>query len=140
MSFLTYRQWDAIADAYIPLLALSCVFFLANNIWKKQFKLSARLALATMISIVYVYGWMYVDLALSLWPKLEWDYSTHTALAWALVISNVYLKKAMRAPVLISMGLYLGLMRYQNYHTWEDMISTTVVIAPFSYWLFKRLK
>lgn len=140
MDFLTYKQWDVIADAYIPILAILFLVFIVRLIFKKQFKLSATLLAVTGLSIVYVYGWMYLDIKLGIWPRIGWDYSTHTALAWALVWANVFAYKNSRIPVFISLGLYLGLMDYQNYHTWADMISTSLVIGPFVYWLFKKLK
>jgi hypothetical protein len=92
------------------------------------------------LAVVYVYGWMYVDIKLGIWPLVGWDYSTHTALAWALVWANFFSNKTARVPAMISLGLYLALMDYQNYHTWADMISTSLLIAPFIYWLFKKGK
>ena len=140
MNLLNYQQWDAIADAYIPLLALILICFLIQKLWKKQFKRSLTLLVTSIVSIVYVYGWMYLDNQFQLWPMLNWDYSTPTALAWALVWGNFFAHKAMRIPALVSLVLYLALMDYQNYHTWGDMVSTSIVISPFIYWLFKKGK
>lgn len=158
MSLLTYQQWDAIADSYIPLMAVLSlihvlhVFFSGSSFsklvsWTNIKSLVVRILTIT-VCIAWVYGLMFLDNHLKIWPSLSinnqvLDYSTHTALA--LVFSTyLFCANIKRKPVraylsLVSLVLYLLLMKYQNYHTFADMLTTTVVVLPPMYLLLTRM-
>lgn len=158
MSLLTYQQWDAIADSYIPLMAVLSLIhvvhvFLSGSSfskvvsWANVKSLFVRVLTITACT-AWVYGLMYLDKHLNIWPSLSinnqvLDYSTHTALALVfstyLFCANLKRHPARAYLSLVSMGLYLLLMKYQNYHTFADMLTTTVVVLPPMYLLLNRM-
>ena len=157
MSQLSYQQWDAIADSYIPLLALLCAvhlsyFFLKGTACFKHgilaySKQTALRILAIILSIIWVYTLMFLDENLKIWPSITigeqvLDYSTHTALA---LVFNCYLfcsalssQPLLSFIITLSMVLYLLLMKYQNYHTFADMFTTTMIVLPPMYLIMKK--
>jgi len=125
---LSYEQWDLIADSYIPLVVL---FSLASLV-KTNPSDRKNSPIALTLSVLLVYGLMFLDNWLHIWPVLGWDYSTHTALSLVLVIFLYRLSTKFRAAIIGSFILYLLLMFYQQYHTWADMLSTIAVIMPLT--------
>lgn len=138
MSFFNYQQWDAIADAYIPALAIlwliSAGFATANRRWSSIKDSSFIL----MLGLVCAYALMAIDGQLNLWPSVKitgsrLDYSTHTTVATVVLLAVLNqitsAKQALKLTLLgISFTLYLALMNYQNYHTWADMLSSLAAI------------
>ncbi len=139
MALLTYEQWDAIADAYIPLLGGLSLLCLANTGRISGLSKALGEAVAMGLSVTYVYLLMWIDGVFSLWHALGLDYSTHTALAWVLVI---YLSFTGTKALLfsgLSLCLYGGLMAYQQYHSLADMLTTSLVIVPPVFFLLRPL-
>jgi len=135
---LSYQQWDAIADAYIPGLALLVVARLAAA-WRAAGSGAVRPAIEALLwSLLWVYGLMWVDRQWALWPRLGLDYSTHTALAlvWVVAVAAAGPRSALLGT--LSMLAYAGLMRYQHYHSVLDMLSTALVVLPPTLWLQGR--
>lgn len=156
MNYLTYEQWDAIADSYIPIMALLCALYLIYSFvintkkLKKninlQYKHTALQCAAISISVIFVYAIMLLDNHYKFWPSIDagnqqLDYSTHTALALVfscfLFCGTVIKQKYLALITLGSMVLYLLLMKYQNYHTFADMLTTIMVVLPPIYWLME---
>jgi hypothetical protein len=126
-----YKTLDTIADAYIPALALFSLLAIAISAIQCQWRIVALRLLAILIFAVIAYGFMFIDSWLKLWPALGLDYSTHTAVSLVLVIFLSLINKKLAAFWLVSLIAYLLLMRYQQYHTFADMATTTVaVIVP----------
>lgn len=126
---LSYQQLDVIADSYTPLLA---VIWLGAALWPlchRQWRTTVRSLGLGVAAAAIVYGLMFMDLWLGLWPRWELDYSTHSALAIALVVQLWWLLPRQRWLWLISLFAYAGLMRYQGYHSWGDMVTTCLVVA-----------
>lgn len=158
MDLLSFSQWDAIADSYIPLLsALVSIHLLhlfvtksassKTLLWKSNRLLFIHMVTIS-IAIAWVYGLMFLDAYLNIWPSLSindqvLDYSTHTALAlvFSSYLYSIYRKKkpGCAYTCVVSMVLYLLLMKYQKYHSFADIISTVLVILPVIFLLFKRL-
>jgi hypothetical protein len=157
MSFFTYQQWSVIGHCYIPLMALLCAVSLISYLVKySQFltthnpshlKATALQLMAIIVSLSWVYGLMFLDNHFKLWPSVTidnqpLDYSTHTALAWVfscfLYCSYITRQAIFAYLSLVSMVLYLMLMKYQNYHTFADMFTTTIVVLPLIYYLQKK--
>lgn len=127
---LSYQQLDVIADSYTPLLAL---IWLGAALWplsRRRWSSAARNLASGLIAAAIVYGLMFMDLWLGLWPRWGLDYSTHSALAVALVVQLWWLLPRQRWLWLISLFAYAGLMRYQGYHSWGDMVTTAAVVLP----------
>lgn len=146
---LSFQQWDVIADSYIPVLALLsaihlALYFLQGTQFCKGFifeylKHSLLRLACIILCLIWVYGLMFLDHALNIWPSFNYnghilDYSTHTALAWVFssYLFFAYQKhfKWIAGLIVMSMALYLGLMKYQNYHTVADMLTTSLVVLP----------
>lgn len=155
---LSYRQWDAIADSYIPLLVLLNVMHLVlyvlhgTHCFKafifQYLKQSSIHIACILLCLIWVYGLMFIDNALKIWPAFSYDghildYSTHTALAWVFscYLFFVYQQrfKLVSVLLLITMGLYLCLMKFQNYHTFADMLTTSLVVLPPMVFVFKTV-
>lgn len=80
-------------------------------------------------TLLIAYGLMWLDNAYRFWPVLGLDYSTHTAVAFALCTTIFTISRPLRLVVVASLAAYVLLMLYQQYHTVEDIASTLVVVA-----------
>ncbi|ARU56096.1 peptidase S24, LexA repressor [Oleiphilus messinensis] len=126
---LSYEMLDAIADTYIPLLALISIFLLVRLGMHRDWRMLARQLGGLIFSLLCAYGLMLVDFLLTIWAHVGMDYSTHTAVALVFVIHlTMWWKRMWRLWWLSFLG-YLALMFYQQYHTVADMFSTGVVIC-----------
>ncbi|MDZ7922828.1 MAG: hypothetical protein U5M23_01945 [Marinagarivorans sp.] len=137
---LNYQTIDAIADAYIPTLLVVTALSMAIHFKNPHTLLTSICKLALLMLLPY--GLMLADQALHLWQKLHWDYSTHTAVAatccWYLfwlgkgtvLASRIFHSRFIYSLWPLSLAAYLTLMDYQNYHSWQDMLSTLVALAP----------
>lgn len=132
----TYEILDAIADSYNPLLFVGYVIF-SVIYWRRGDK---GASIRGFSGIVIAYCLMFIDSTLGLWKSLDLDYSTHTAVAVALIVFHVHKRSLSSAPAISFMAsllAYCALMVYQEYHSVLDIVSTALVIAPFvagSYW------
>lgn len=126
---LTYAQLDHVADAYNPLLGMIWLFLVARPLLRSQWSASfGRFALG-LSCLLIAYGLMLLDHALSLWPFVGLDYSTHTAVAVAFAVAIISCSPGSRIAVAASLLAYFGLMLYQQYHTVLDIFSTLLVVA-----------
>ena len=126
---LTYRQWDAIADSYIPLLlfiVLGHLLVLRRQAHRGE--AAARLVYL-LIAIGFIYSLMAFDLIWPVWPRFGLDYSTHTAAALVLVFYLGSISRVWMLSVTASFLLYVLLMLYQDYHSLADVITTAVPVA-----------
>lgn len=132
--YFTYERLDLIADSYTPVL-----FFLA--IYRTLLDISSgRKWFFTrgLGGLAVCYGIMAIDNSLPVWSQIDLDYSTHTAVAFtlAIYIVNGLPFKFYSSCVVASLVAYFGLMVYQQYHTWQDIISTAFVIGLFNFLIF----
>ncbi len=136
---MTYELLDGIADNVNPVLGAFTLLW--AWIVRKRSRLGALQSnVATLVAVAVVYAFRAVDIKLKLWPSMGLDYSTHTGVHVAIVVSLWFIDK--RAG-LIGIGValaYAALMIYQRYHTAADILSTAVVIAASSIavWLVFR--
>jgi hypothetical protein len=135
---LTYQQLDVIADSYIPILFIVSVFFLATEIFKFGFKRKFVELGSVIASILIVYSVMLLDGYFKIWPLLDLDYSTHTALSLVFVVYLSSKSKTILVMSVLSFLLYVLLMIYQKYHTVADIISTSIVLIPIFFALIHR--
>lgn len=126
---MTYEQWDAIADSYNP--ALFAFYIVWSIIY---FRSGDRAApLKGFIGIVICYLIMFADNVLEIWKSFSLDYSTHSAVAFALVYFHIHKRKPQSPAAiafLVSLALYIALMLYQRYHSLPDILSTLFIVAP----------
>ncbi|GEA50021.1 hypothetical protein VIN01S_08250 [Vibrio inusitatus NBRC 102082] len=128
---LTFEQWALIADIYTPLLALWSVRLILREPAQSR-KISLT---ALMVTICIVYVSRAIDEWLGIWPTFGSDYSTHTSVALALVV-HIAIKVGVRGKLIAvgSLLAYLQLMNHQDYHTYLDMMSTTIYLLPL-FWV-----
>lgn len=137
----TYEILDAIADSYNPLLFIGYVIF-AGVYWRRGDRLAAVKGFA---GILVAYALMFTDNALHIWASLGLDYSTHSAVALALVGFHLH-KRPWSSPAAMglftSLLLYYALMVYQQYHTVMDILTTAIIVGPLVaavYWAIGKL-
>jgi len=126
---LSYEQLDAIADSVNPVL-LGLTLVVPWTPWFKAKLRPVRWIVAVLLALAIVYGMQFVDATLGWWPRWKLDYSTHSALAIALIVLWSFASLMGLAVGLGVFGLYAALMVYQQYHTWADILSTALVIGP----------
>ena len=128
---MTYEQWDRIADAVIPALALAWLGLLGWQLAQRRWRWAASHVVLLVLVLATAYGWMGVDNRLGIWAAFGLDYSTHTAVSAALSLAIVVMLPRMRWLMVGVFTLYCVLMLYQRYHSVLDMASTLAVVAPF---------
>ncbi|MFC4307738.1 hypothetical protein ACFPN2_01475 [Steroidobacter flavus] len=126
---MTWETWDAIADSYIPILALIALLWPWLR-WRGAWQRATLSIVATLVGIGYAYALSALDGKFGWWPALGLDFSTHTAVAIALVVALCAIKPQTWMAWTASLLAYFVLMVYQRYHTWADILTTAVVIAP----------
>ncbi len=129
---LTYEQLDAVADSVNPaLLAVTLVVPWAPGVRGKLRPI--RWIVATALALGVVYSLRFIDEKLGLWPAWGLDYSTHSALAIALVTLWLFASKTWAALGFCIFTSYAILMVYQHYHTWADILTTALIVGPLAF-------
>ncbi len=86
----------------------------------------------TLLSVAAVYALQWIDNRLHLWSRMSLDYSTHTAVCTALIVSLFWMdRRAGIGGIVLGVG-YVVLMRYQNYHSLADIMTTAAVLVAIS--------
>jgi hypothetical protein len=130
----SYETLDAIADTYVPLLAVVAFALIIVALFKRAW-LVAGVWFATLgAALAVAYGFMFIDRHFGLWSTLGLDYSTHTAVALALLAPIITHLPRFAALWAGTLAAYVLLMLYQGYHTVSDIAVTAgAVIVPI--WL-----
>lgn len=138
---LSYETLDAIADSVNPTLgvvSLLVPWVKRNRSWRQALLLNA----ITFVAVALAYVLQALDNATGVWPSAGLDFSTHTAIFIAVASSLWQHGIAWRWGVLAVGAGYAILMRIQNYHSWLDMITTSIAIVPLLvliWWAVGRL-
>ena len=132
---LSYQQVDFIADAYIPILLVAALILIFHKVYLGELGKAKSASLKLIVSIAWIYGLMVVDNIFKIWPYFALDYSTHTALALALIsflLTQPYAAKTQQKRLMLCLSLigYAALMLYQEYHSLSDIVTTCIVILP----------
>lgn len=126
---LDYKTLDFIADLYVPLLLLVLVVLMVRSIiatdWQR-FRIEISLL---FYGFIIVYGLMFSDQLFNIWSRFGLDYSTHTAIALMLVALLGFFQQSVQKTSWCSLLVYVALMRYQNYHTVSDMVTTAIIVG-----------
>tara|TARA_R110001592_G_scaffold337870_2_gene624674 strand:- start:754 stop:1161 length:408 start_codon:yes stop_codon:yes gene_type:complete len=112
-----------IADLYLPILGLFCVYYL-------RFQMGKKLALSFMLAYFYVYVFAYIEFYFSWWLSMGADFSSHTAAVMVMVFALLSVNYKVGVYAFISMLLYGLLMNVLHYHSWFDILTTIVVCLP----------
>jgi hypothetical protein len=129
---ILFRILDAIADATNIVLALWLLAVLVLGTKNKT--LAGKAWLAALLPIALVYIIKTLDSKLNLWQRIGADYSTHSALAAALVIALCVLDKPRRAIAVAIFIVYEIFIWLLGFHTLLDIGSTLLVVMPL-FWL-----
>ncbi len=135
----SFQTLANIADSYIPLLALLCVWLLCQFSLKRNWLKLVCLGGLLVASIMLVYAIMFMDKHFEFWLSLGWDYSTHSALSLVLVMCLSVMWARLLILWLVSLLGYFLLMVYQQYHSVIDIVSTVIVVAGVLSPLFYRV-
>jgi hypothetical protein len=117
-----------VADAVNPTLALCLLIFLLVSTRRRE--VSWRIWLAAILGIALVYLLRAVDKRVDLWDKIGCDYSSHTAVAAAVIVSMIFVRRRLW-PILAGVLLcYAVLMIVMGFHSFLDIATTLIVIVP----------
>lgn len=130
----SYETLDLIADAHNPLLGLLWIALVAHALRERRLRTATHRALRGLLCLAVAYGLEYVDLATGLWARLGLDYSTHTAVAVALVATLWAISRIGGWLAVATFALYAPLMVHQGYHGIGDILGTTLAMGLFVAW------
>ncbi len=126
---LSYETLDAIADSYIPSLAVIALVFIAASLFKSQWRQAGLRFAGFAAMVVIAYSLMFLDHRLNIWPAFGLDYSTHTAVALGLVLFHSFTIPRFTYAWIGSLVGYALLMLYQRYHTISDIVTTGIAVG-----------
>jgi hypothetical protein len=133
-----FRVLDKIADATNIALALWLLAILITGVKNKTLSRGAWLAALLPIALVYVVKAF--DDKWHLWKSIGADYSTHSALAAALVIALCFLDRPRRALAIAVFIIYEILIWLLGFHTLLDIGSTLLIVVPLMVLIHTALK
>jgi hypothetical protein len=126
---MNWQTLDAIADSVNPVLGIIALLWPWLR-WRSSWRHAALSVMVTLLSVAFAYAMSALDGRFGWWPAVGLDFSTHTAIAIALVVSLGAIKPSTWLAWTAILFGYFVLMVYQRYHTWSDIVTTAVVIAP----------
>jgi len=127
---LSYETLDAIADSVNPTLGVIALAWPWLR-WREQWRIPAVNVIVTLLSVAIAYALSALDGATGWWPSWGLDFSTHTAVCVALVVSLCSIKRSWSGLWVGVFAAYAALMVYQRYHSVGDIVTTAAVVAPF---------
>ena len=128
---MDYESWDRVADAINPILG---VITLALSLAIRRPGNPPRWAqlILTLTAVASVYAIRWLDGHYALWPAAGMEFSTHAGVHVAIVASLWMIDRRLGIAGVVIALLYGALMLYQKYHSFADIASTVVVIAPLA--------
>lgn len=129
---LSYETLDWIADAHNPLLGLVWITLVVRAFGARRWRTGAYRAGFGLYTLVVAYGMEYVDIATGAWPRLGLDYSTHTAVAVAMLATLWATSRVGGWLAVVTFASYVPLMLHQGYHGPGDILSTTFAVGALT--------
>lgn len=126
---MNWETLDAIADSVNPALGIIALVWPWLR-WRGSWRPAVLNVVATLASVAFAYAMSALDARFGWWPSVGLDFSTHTAVAVALVVSLCAIRPAIWFVWVAVFCAYAALMLYQRYHTVGDILTTAAVIAP----------
>jgi hypothetical protein len=132
----TYEVLDRIADNVNPVLGVATLLWAWIGRGQGSFGGGARAGilgnLATLVSTGFIYLLGAIEKKLGAWASIGLNYSTHTAVCVALIVSLWWIDRRARIPATVVGLAYAALMLYQRYHSLADIATTAAVIVGSS--------
>ncbi len=126
---MSWDTLDAIADSVNPILGLIALLWPWLR-WRAAWRRAALSVATTLVSVGFAYVLSALDGRYGWWPSVGLDFSTHTAVALALVVSLCAIKPSIWFAWVGVLCAYVVLMLHQGYHSLTDIVTTAAVIAP----------
>ncbi|MBP0639335.1 hypothetical protein [Cupriavidus sp. AcVe19-6a] len=126
---LSYQALDRIADSHNPVLGAIWIVLALIPLLTRQWRLASARAGLGVACLLIAYGFMWIDGALHIWSRAGLDYSTHTAVAVALIATIGAISCRVGALAVVMFCLYVPLMLHQRYHTVVDVASTVLAVG-----------
>lgn len=123
-----FKNLDLLADATNFILV--CWLLIVLIAGTKRQVLSGKDWLAVALAIASVYIVKILDSKLHVWDRLNLNYSTHSALAMAVVTSLFFLAPPHRMVAIAVFVAYEGLVFLLGFHSLLDILTTLIVAAP----------
>ena len=123
-----FKVLGGLADlTNIVLMAWLLIILLRGT---KKGALNGKNWLAIVLAIASVYIIKTLDSKLHIWERLSLNYSTHSALAAALVFAICWLDKKHRILALTVFVAYEVLQMLLGFHSLLDILSTLLIVVP----------
>jgi hypothetical protein len=138
---LDYQTLDRIADSVNPTLGV-ITLVLALVVRHPGNPPRWAQVLLTLCAVASIYLLGFIDASLKLWPAMGLDFSGHTGVHVAIVVSLWMIDRRFGLAGIGVFVAYAALMLYQQYHTVADIASTAPVTAAAAigmWWLGKRV-
>jgi hypothetical protein len=124
-----------LADCYTPLLIIAALWSIISAMLAQGLQVNIGQVKVMLCSVILVYLLMWLDERFTLWPTFGMDYSSHTAIVTVFVSYFMLCGKLRATIALVSLLCYGALMVQLNYHSWLDILSTTIVWLPLFVYL-----
>jgi hypothetical protein len=127
---------DRIADSTNPVLGVATLLWAWIARGHGRLGSGARagilgnVATLTSVGVIYLVG--AVEKQMGWWAAMGLDYSTHTAVCVACIVSLWWIDRRARIPAIVAGLAYAGLMLFQKYHSVADIATTAAVIVGSS--------
>lgn len=132
----TYEMLDRIADSVNPVLGVATLLWAWIARGHGNLGRGARAGIlgnvATLASVGVIYLIGALDRKIGVWAAMGLDYSTHTAVCVACIVSLWWIDRRARIPATIVGLAYAALMLFQKYHSVADIATTAVIIVGSS--------
>ncbi|HCK92574.1 MAG TPA: hypothetical protein DHW71_06285 [Gammaproteobacteria bacterium] len=123
-----YSFIDGLLDSYNPILFVISIVICIRKALLRQTHKVIRICSMFAVSFGYVYGMFLLDKHVQLWASFGLDYSTHTAFAIAVSMTICSVKQWVEVLMILFCFYVVGML-FMDFHTVEDIVATSVVIA-----------
>lgn len=128
----SYETLDAIADAHNPMLGALWIGLSLFPLLALRWRTAVARALLGLACLLPAYVLMWLENATGAWAAVGLDYSTHTGVAVAMVVTIAVIHRRAGLLALATFAAYVPLMVVQGYHTIVDIVATALVLAALS--------
>lgn len=125
----SYELLDHVADSVNPTLGLLSLSLPWLRVYRTRPPSPWMRILGTLLCVGIAYVGQAFDSLTGAWPSMSLDYSGHSAVCTALLVSLAHLSRRWLAASIVIGISYAALMMYQQYHTLADIVTTAVPVG-----------